>query len=399
MSHLNELLESFTAWCNKWRMVISVPKSKVIALNDASPPAFSIPGRGVMENVKEFKYLGVWFTTYGKWDNDLSKKIARFKGACARAHKTLTLRFLSLWDRTRIWTALCRPVLEYALELINVPHDSPMWRKMRSAQVGSLKKILGAPRSAASALILAECALPSVDSRYDQAHARLFYRLKGVHENNALLPRAVYARSAPKKLAQGVKSSACWLFEEERLKTAWATTERTALAKIAENEAEMREQADESVAEGRDRSPQAAWKEAIHAAAKSLNRQALIREMADLKAPAVRYFTAERRLQEVRALVPEDLRCRPRRAHAEGAHEHARGRLRRMQVRQDREQVLHGLHEGRTPRGGGDAGALCARAHPRAQRVRHHLSRDRHARRRCDGPSRRSAQLRDQGHA
>ena len=140
--------------------------------------------------------------------------------------------------------------------------------------------------------MLAECDLPSVDAHYDQAHVHLHYRLTGMHGNNAMLLRAVFARPGPDTLAHGSKASARWFFKEPRFITAWLTTERTANALIAENEA-ADEENDESVANGRDTSPETAWKDAIHAAAKSLNRQALIREIAELKAPASRYFTAE----------------------------------------------------------------------------------------------------------
>jgi len=99
-----------------------------------------------------------------------------------------------------------------------------------------------------------------------------------MHGNNAVLPRTVFARPAPATLAHGSKASARWFFKEPRFITAWSTTERTANALIAENEA-AGEESDESAANGRDTSPETAWKDAIHAAAKSLNRQALIRSI------------------------------------------------------------------------------------------------------------------------
>jgi hypothetical protein len=46
---LQHLLDRFSHWCNKWRMVISVPKSKFMVLNHPEhldTPSFSIPDRG-----------------------------------------------------------------------------------------------------------------------------------------------------------------------------------------------------------------------------------------------------------------------------------------------------------------------------------------------------------------
>ena len=284
-SGLQDCLDRFTAWCRKWRMVISVAKSKVMVVGSTPAAPFEIPGYGELEVVKAFKYLGVWLSDDGQWDMELEHKRARFTAACAAANGILRLRCLSLWDRTRIWTALCRPHLEYAADVINKPDDGH-WRKFLAAQMRPLKALLRCPLSAQSVLVLAECGLPSMEARVTVAHLRLLHRMSSVN-NNAVLPRRIWAAPAP----GAMKVQYARVFLKDKV-YANLYTRVKALA-----DAEFTRQAEASVeaeAQGKPapkEKPEAeVWHDAIVQAVREGMLRFHIKELESGKAPAARFY-------------------------------------------------------------------------------------------------------------
>lgn len=353
---LQHLLDRFSHWCNKWRMVISVPKSKFMVLNHPEhldTPSFSIPDRGELERVSEFKYLGVWLSEDGTWDVDAKKKLARYNEACRAAHAVLHNRLLKLWTRTRVWAALCRPHLEYAAEVIRLPEGSRTWKKLCSAQFRTLKSILGLPASTANELVLAETALASLPARYEQAH--LSYRVRLLHGTNNVLPREIFERPWPRTNRRG--DAHTFLNDPELIRM----SEHVVSQAKAEMELAIKK-CEEARAKGRTLPPPPPMAELLHNAIVELirtkERRRQLEKVAGLKAPCgcLLQGTARHRQESARLLgktarrtgVPPyayAARCRP--------------------IRGSHPQVWRRPHEGtvsRVPGGGRPAGLRDATA-------------------------------------
>jgi hypothetical protein len=337
-------------------MVISVPKSKFMVLNHPEhldTPSFSIPDRGELERVSEFKYLGVWLSEDGTWDVDAKKKLARYNEACRAAHAVLHNRLLKLWTRTRVWAALCRPHLEYAAEVIRLPEGSRTWKKLCSAQFRTLKSILGLPASTANELVLAETALASLPARYEQAH--LSYRVRLLHGTNNVLPREIFERPWPRTNRRG--DAHTFLNDPELIRM----SEHVVSQAKAEMELAIKK-CEEARAKGRTLPPPPPMAELLHNAIVELirtkERRRQLEKVAGLKAPCgcLLQGTARHRQESARLLgktarrtgVPPyayAARCRP--------------------IRGSHPQVWRRPHEGtvsRVPGGGRPAGLRDATA-------------------------------------
>jgi hypothetical protein len=290
---LQDLLDLFNTWCNKWRMVISVNKSKFMAINHkrvTGDPTFTIAGRGDLERVKEFKYLGVYISESLSWEHDAKMKLSRYNEACRAAHGVLHNRFLSLWDRTRVWAALCRPHLEYGAEVIRHIKGSNVWRRLCAAQMRTLRAILHLPEGTCNDLVLAETGLVSLEARYNQAHLSFLFRLH--HGVNNILPKEIFARALPPKATAPTTPSK---FLKEEYTALYNTVESEAKAEFDR----LLEKAVKAESEGKPaKYPDLdeVRHKAIRSSCRSRERSRLLVAIATRKAPAAAFFTAPQHL-------------------------------------------------------------------------------------------------------
>ena len=309
---LQSLLDLFNDWCNKWRVVVSVPKSKVLAINHKSTyaaPLLRVGMRGELEVVSEFKYLGIWFSDKGTWDVDSEKKLTRYHASVRAADKLLHCPFLSPWVRVHVWAALCRPHLEYGAEIIRHAHGSNLWKKLCSAQMKTLKSILSCPISASNALVLAECALPSLESRYEQAHLRLLHRLTHPsYASSAVLPREVYTRPG---FASKRKSGFRVFLKEEATVAMYNVCKSRTDAVIEEHTAKQ------GIAERMDTPPppplnvKELWRSTMHNVVAEAEVQRLITQIKECKAPGANFFTTPKDFEGRSSGYLKTLRSRP----------------------------------------------------------------------------------------
>lgn len=164
---LQKSLNKFNDLCSRRRVVINIDKSKVLAVDfkgNAKTDVVITIGSRRLEVVDNFKYLGAWFNSQGSRSTDLENKLESHNKACVSWARLLNHRWLSLLARTRIWTCLCRPLLEYAPEAIFI--NQTFATDLDRAQITVLRRILGAPPSTPSAsFILAQTGLQSTWSQ------------------------------------------------------------------------------------------------------------------------------------------------------------------------------------------------------------------------------------------
>lgn len=105
-------IDSLYAWANKWGMAFNPSKCYVMCFNDRlEPPAYSL-GKSTLACVDETTYLGVTLQSNLKFSSHVSKKVTKAK-------QVLGMLKRGLYDapkpaRLIAYTALCRPILEYA---------------------------------------------------------------------------------------------------------------------------------------------------------------------------------------------------------------------------------------------------------------------------------------------
>ena len=93
-------------------------------------------GEEKIEEVKEYKYLGMWIEKGGSWKKAKEYKLRKARNALALAWNMATRGGdMSMRGATSMWTALIRPHLEYGAEVIN-NHNGGRRRKKLARKGG-----------------------------------------------------------------------------------------------------------------------------------------------------------------------------------------------------------------------------------------------------------------------
>lgn len=77
MLHLQHALNEFSVYCRKWKLNVNVEKTTILVFykrSNATELVFFYNG-GAIENVKEFKYLGIIFSRPGSFCKTKKKNI------------------------------------------------------------------------------------------------------------------------------------------------------------------------------------------------------------------------------------------------------------------------------------------------------------------------------------
>jgi hypothetical protein len=118
-NELQHTLTIFNQYCNKWKLKINITKTKVLIFNGNTKDykyVFKI-GNTILENVKEYKYLGATFTKSNNFKNtkirlkQQATKAMYFVLAKAKDHQ------LSVECKLKMFDSMILPILLYGCEI------------------------------------------------------------------------------------------------------------------------------------------------------------------------------------------------------------------------------------------------------------------------------------------
>ena len=118
---LQKMMNAVHAFCKRWRLQVNMSKTKVMAFGSKGVANLDVRwGEEKIEEVEEYKYLGMWIEKRGSWKKEKELKLRKARRATALAWNMATRGGdMSVRGATSMWTALIRPHLEYGAEVIN----------------------------------------------------------------------------------------------------------------------------------------------------------------------------------------------------------------------------------------------------------------------------------------
>jgi hypothetical protein len=127
---LQKMMNAVRAFCMRWRLQVNMSKTKVMAFGSKGVENLDVRwGEEKIEEVKEYKYLGMWIEKGGSWKKAKEYKLRKARSALALAWNMATRGGdMSVRGATSMWTALIRPHLEYGAEVIN-NHNDFVWEE------------------------------------------------------------------------------------------------------------------------------------------------------------------------------------------------------------------------------------------------------------------------------
>ncbi|KAI3373314.1 hypothetical protein L3Q82_006613 [Scortum barcoo] len=115
---LQHVLERFAAECEAAGMRISTSKSEAMVLDRKRVACPLQVGGEVLPQVEEFKYLGVLFTSEGKMEREIDRRIGAASAVMRSVYRTIVVKKeLSRKAKLSIYQSIYVPTLTYGHEL------------------------------------------------------------------------------------------------------------------------------------------------------------------------------------------------------------------------------------------------------------------------------------------
>lgn len=191
---LNKLLGTLDRWCQRWKMKVNVDKSEVmvvikkVGLNEPTRVRYqNIP----LKQTTIFKYLGLQFSSNGKWTQHEAFITKKVQHKMSRLGKLLSNHSLTPSTRMRIWQTIIRPCIEYGMAVWTPTAD------LEKLQLKAAKLTLGCNNHTASPAVLCDLGLMLLENRAKLYKLRLLHRIKALPRNRLLKQVWNYCRSNP----------------------------------------------------------------------------------------------------------------------------------------------------------------------------------------------------------
>jgi hypothetical protein len=142
---LQHTLNMFYQYCNKWKLKINISKTKILIFNGNTKDykhIFKI-GNTILENVKEYKYLGV---TFSKLNNFRATKINLKQQATKAMYFLLSKskdHYLSVECKLKMFDSMVLPILLYGCEIWGYENNDIC----NSVQINFIRHLLPLKRS------------------------------------------------------------------------------------------------------------------------------------------------------------------------------------------------------------------------------------------------------------
>ena len=183
---LQRMLDVTSAYARQWRFHFNGRKSQIVVQGSkqlvadahAAPPTYRLDGHLLMV-VPEYKYLGM---ETGRPPSSAPCKSfgdRLERATTSRAHDILLagceMNQLDARCSSRLWHALCRPILEYGSEVWRP--NSGQRKRFEQTQSWFARRVLGCHQGTPGVFATSELGMRSLDHRREQYHLRYWYRL------------------------------------------------------------------------------------------------------------------------------------------------------------------------------------------------------------------------------
>jgi len=178
---LQKLLDRVYLYSCKWRFLFNCAKSKVLIFSNRRVHLISHPlylGIDKLEQVKMFKYLGVWFTANLNWNMMKQMVIKKARLKIALTSRAIS-QGLSPEQSLKLYFTLIRPVLEFSIECWGLNLLDGIERVQ--LQMGRI--ILGVSSNTTSDAVRGELGLWTMKGRRDLAILRWWGKLVRMDRN------------------------------------------------------------------------------------------------------------------------------------------------------------------------------------------------------------------------
>ena len=208
-SNMQKLLDICDKWAKKNAMGFKLSKCKAMVFNRSPRTVhrFFILDNQYIEVVKEYKYLGITFSTkrltnpYSKHFDKAMKKAKR-RLQCI-THMGFHADGLRIETSVRMYKLLVRPILEYCAQVliyrqyflssprnINATGTRDYTHKLEHFQTQALKRLLNCPKYVPAALVRLFVGVESLASRFELLKLRYFWKLS--HSHRKSIAKSVY---------------------------------------------------------------------------------------------------------------------------------------------------------------------------------------------------------------
>lgn len=224
---LQRMLDVTSEYARQWRFHFNGRKSQIVVqgtkqqITDAraAPPMYRLDGH-FLSVVSEYKYLGMETGLPPSAAPCKSFGLRLVRATTNRAHDILLagceMNQLDPRCSSRLWHALCRPILEYGSE-VWVPNTG---QRKRFAQTQSwfARRVLGCHQGTPGVFATSELGMRSLDHRREQYHLRFWYRLCAALPDR-LLHRVFRQRVADvKRSPESTRDSLCYMLHTTLMK-------------------------------------------------------------------------------------------------------------------------------------------------------------------------------------
>ena len=153
---LQEMMCTVQKFCHEWRMELNRKKTKVVVFGTDGLAGTKIKwDDGEIEEVEEYKYLGLLFVKQG-WKKAKETMVRKAKRAMLLAGSMVVRGGnMSVKAQINMWNALIRPHLEYGAEVMNTERDFK-WEEAEALQRQAARRILQVGRRTTNEVVLGE---------------------------------------------------------------------------------------------------------------------------------------------------------------------------------------------------------------------------------------------------
>ncbi|KAI3374957.1 hypothetical protein L3Q82_021489 [Scortum barcoo] len=139
---LQHVLEQFAAECEAAGMRISTSKSEAMVLDRKRVACPLRVGGEVLPQVEEFKYLGVLFTSEGKMEREIDRRIGAASAVMRSVYRTVVVKKeLSRKAKLSIYRSIYVPTLTYGHELWVMTERTRS--RIQAAEMSFLRRVAG----------------------------------------------------------------------------------------------------------------------------------------------------------------------------------------------------------------------------------------------------------------
>ena len=180
---LQNSLDLLLEYCNRWKLTINITKTKVMVFRKGGmlPRNLIFYYNGVaLEIVKEFKYLGIIFTSGGSFSEAQSTLAGQAQKAIFKLNKYLyKFTYISPKHKLDLFDKLITPILNYSCEVWGFSQANQIER----VHLSFCKKLLGVKRSTQNDFIYGEFGRTTYQTKRYLIIIKYWFKILSAHNN------------------------------------------------------------------------------------------------------------------------------------------------------------------------------------------------------------------------